>query len=217
MYFYYQLGILMKRFLLSMAFLVVAAPVFADNAPTLTADQCKNFSTVSAAIGGMTDSQIAKMKAVCDPKSDSIKIEDVKISELGDSAKNIGLAIGLAIGETAKQLNVAANDFVKSPAGMITVGIIIAKLFAGPVFKFFICILGLIIASKIYFFMISRIFSKKYVYESKPVLWGLYNKRIKLDTTYTKFDDLDGDSQAVIICGTIAYTIIAIVFLCNAV
>ena len=40
----------------------------------------------------------------------------------------IGKGIGLAIGETAKVLNTEVNAFIKTPAGMITVGLIAYKI-----------------------------------------------------------------------------------------
>ena len=40
----------------------------------------------------------------------------------------IGKGIGLAIGETAKVLNTEVNAFIKTPAGMITVGLIAYKV-----------------------------------------------------------------------------------------
>jgi hypothetical protein len=40
----------------------------------------------------------------------------------------VGKAIGLAIAETAKQLNTEVNAFIKTPAGMIAVGLIAYKI-----------------------------------------------------------------------------------------
>lgn len=71
----------------------------------------------------LTQAQINAVQASLQNKQAITTVETVK-SLLTPEAASIGREIGVAVGETAKALNVAVNDFVDSPAGMVTVGLI---------------------------------------------------------------------------------------------
>ncbi len=78
----------------------------------------------------------------------------------------IGKGIGLAIGETAKVLNTEVNAFVKTPAGMITVGLITYKVIGQDIKRivlgipFWMIVTTLIILSFRRFHMTERVVIK---------------------------------------------------------
>jgi hypothetical protein len=64
-----------------------------------------------------------------------------------DKWADISLKFARALGVAAKELGIAANDFLKTPAGMLTAGVIVFQYMGGPIIHvsigLFILITGL--------------------------------------------------------------------------
>jgi len=74
--------------------------------------------------------------------------------ELADKWANFGIKIGRALSSCAKELNVAVNDFLKTPAGKITFVLIAWKVVATDAYHIFgslvMLVLGWVIFMKFY-------------------------------------------------------------------
>ena len=89
---------------------------------------------------GLSDQQILELKM----QAQKMKSQP-KVVEEAKEWVALGEMIGKAVGSTAKELNVAVNDFVATPAGMFTVAMIAWKVIGREVFRFFFGIMWLII------------------------------------------------------------------------
>lgn len=99
-------------------------------------------------------------------------------------------AIAKAVGDTAKELNIAVNDFIKTDAGKYVVfyagyqllGDDIRKVFVGMLCLFILFPTGMISAWRIFKGGNDDVFC--YKYERVPVLWGLFYKKVVVEKTY---------------------------------
>lgn len=112
--------------------------------------------------------------------SETVRGEAEKWGELGT---NMGKA---AVG-AAREVGVAANEFVSTPLGKITMGIVVYKI-VGKEVVHFATGLGVLV----FFFSLAIYFIRKkpmssVAYEYKPTLFGLYNKKVV--TSYTVDDN----------------------------
>lgn len=153
----------------------------------------------------MTQSQLANLTADCAGKGrssggdslSSVKAVAEHSSEIGEAAKGIAQAIGIA----AKELGIAVNDFLKSPAGTLTVAFIFAKFFGAKILGLLLLPLYTLVARGAW--QRAMIYSAEYTYE--PVLWGLFKRRRIASIKRTAWRDM-GDSQVLLIFGIgIAY------------
>jgi len=105
----------MWKVLLGMSLLVFSFGVFAQvNTNGLTAAQ-----TAELVI------QAEKMKnATADPDA---------IVEVADKWINVGERFGKMMGGAAKEVGMAANDFLQTPVGLLTAGVIVFNYIGGPV------------------------------------------------------------------------------------
>lgn len=122
-----------------------------------------------------------------------------KISAFGLAAKDVAAAIGIA----AKELGVAANDFLATPAGILVAAVVIWKLFAIQ----FIGLIGVVVVNCAAWWMIRRSMVESYDAVEKKRFWGLWTttKRIPV---YCSVKELDGNQG-----GTIVFTAIVAVLL----
>ena len=113
--------------------------------------------------------------------SEHIRTEAEKWAELGSN-------LGKATVSAAKEIGVAANEFVATPIGKITMTAIVFKIVGRDIIKL---VIGLMILIVFISTAIIMLFKKKYYnaeFEYKPVLWGLYQK--KYITSFQNDSDL---------------------------
>ena len=137
-------------------------------------------------ISNMSDTDIINVRRACDsvkkaaPVSDSVKPDDVR--EWAGLAKEFGSAVG----QTAKELGIAVNDFLMTPAGiLITIYLFWSKL--GGI------IIGVPFVVTIWFafFKVWNTFRRTPVaFEHKPVLFGLFNKKYVTEYQYRSSDEI---------------------------
>jgi hypothetical protein len=154
----------MKKLLLILT-LMLSTPVFAQN----TVD-----------VSGLSAAQIAELKkSVIDAKLQ--KDEPTNISAIvrqeagawGDMGANMGKAMVGA----AKEMGVAANDFSQTSLGKVTVGIVVYKIIGRDILKIVVGLAVLILGSSISLYLLFSYRWGKCIYETKPALFGLLNKR----------------------------------------
>lgn len=115
------------------------------------------------------------------PESDKPMLTPDDVKEWGSLAKEFGSAIG----QTAKELGIAVNDFLRTPAGiLITIYLFWSKL-GGIIIgvPFVLCIWFA-------FFKVWNTFRRTpTAYEYKPVLFGLFNKKYITSYEYRDADE----------------------------
>lgn len=79
---------------------------------------------------GLTDQQITALAS----QANSMKTESAdKIVDKVDKYVDIGERIGKMMGGAAKEVGIAVNDFVKTPVGMMTAGLILWNYMGGMI------------------------------------------------------------------------------------
>lgn len=107
-----------------------------------------------------------------------------KISAIGQTAQEIAKAIGAA----AKELGVAANDFLFTPAGLLVLFGIFWKLFMVQA----VGIIGLVIVLWVTRWWFLRILVESYTPVEQKRWWG-YKTVTKQVPTYSTFGNMTGD------------------------
>lgn len=96
----------------------------------------------SAGFKDLTDVQKAEVLKVVADKVTATKAAAISATDLNNPAKlnewvDLGKNIGLAFGGAAHELGIAANDFVKTPVGLITIGLIVWHFMGNMLLHFF--------------------------------------------------------------------------------
>lgn len=115
-------------------------------------------------------------KVVADPAvASSVAPPAKKLSKEGNKYAETATAIGKAIGDAAKGVGVAANEFLRSPAGIILVSILAIKYVGGLLFG------GLVLTMLLggFWKFIQRMMTESIEYETVPMFWGAITVRRK--------------------------------------
>lgn len=99
---------------------------------------CSAMAEVS--LSGLSDAQRAAIEtqaAQMRQENAQKKMPGVPASASVNQWIDVGANLGKALAGAAKEVNVAVNDFVKSPVGMITAGIIIWQFIGGALVHLF--------------------------------------------------------------------------------
>ena len=113
---------------------------------------------------GLTQAQRAKLAAEIESMQEdpSVKFERV------EQYATLGAQIGEAFAETAERLGVAANDFVQTPVGKLTVALIVYKIIGKDVIGFVVGSLFLIVGTIIWLYVFRRMCLVAYIeYDEK--------------------------------------------------
>jgi hypothetical protein len=154
----------MKKLLMVFA-LMFSTAVYAQNSVDVT---------------GLSAAQIAELKkSVIDAKLQ--KDEPTNISAIvrqeagawGDMGANMGKAMVGA----AKEMGVAANDFSQTSLGKVTVGIVVYKIIGRDILKIVVGLVVLILGSSISLYLLFSYRWGEAIYETKPALFGLINRK----------------------------------------
>lgn len=97
------------------------------------------------------------------------------VSQWGGVAKEFAQAIGIA----AKELGIAVNDFLDSPAGYLMAVILMVK-YAGAL------VIGIpytLFSGLCLYWVLNKLRTKEITYEYRSALWGLFEYRRKLKVT----------------------------------
>jgi len=163
------------------AFAAACALLFSAGAMAQTADTRGLTEAQKADI----DLQIAKMKA------DTVKgvvNPDVNLSATvrkeAEAWGEMGANMGRAVVGAAKEVGVAANEFAATPLGKVTVGVVVYKVIGKDV-------LGVVIGSLLVLFgsilgayvLIKYRWGSSYKYDYKPFLWGMWQRKVVIETS----------------------------------
>lgn len=109
----------------------------------------------------------------------------------------IGNSIGVAIGATAKQLNVEANAFAQTPLGKFTMFLIAWKFFGEDILSLVVSVSILLIGIK----LLHGVFRQRYtyIYEYVPYFWGAFSvQRIKEKLEVQQGERTDSENSVVV-------------------
>lgn len=163
----------MKKLIIALASILLMATASAQetvDVSKLTAEQKATLQKTAEQMQG----QPGNISAVA-------REETEKWAELGG---NMGKA---AVG-AAKEIGMAANEFVGTPLGKVTMAVVIYKVIGRDVIGIFVGSLVLVFfLSTGVFLLRSKKLKGKIEYEYKPAFFGLYNKR------YVKGGEIDED------------------------
>lgn len=160
-------------------------------------------------ISNMSDTDIINVRRACDsvkkaaPVSDSVKPDDVR--EWAGLAKEFGSAVG----QTAKELGIAVNDFLMTPAGiLITIYLFWSKL--GGIIIGVPFLIGIWYA---YYRVCDMYRRTPLETEVRPALFGLINKTVVTKYRYATQDEwiwfpIVGAIVVIAISATVICTII---------
>src|SRR5690606_10910321 len=120
--------------------------------------------------------EIAAILSACRSKTSSINITPQNAESWANASQGFAKAIGVA----AKELGVATNDFLNSPAGYLLAAILIVNFVGNIIFG-----VPVPLASLVFMWILFKyLWTKSKDYENVPVLWGFWSIRKAKVTKY---------------------------------
>jgi hypothetical protein len=195
----------MTRFLAIFALIlsVIATPVLAARSETITVDTSK-----------LTQAQVDSLQRMVEStKSPDAQITE-NISRLATWGTDLAVAsegFAKALGVAARELGIAANDFLATDAGRLTAAIIIWKVLGKSLVALVIGTLLLVISIGFYFNVVQRCMVSEYTYKPRSLLFGLikYEKAVPV---YKREPDWDAWVVSTIALGMAVGASLAIMF-----
>lgn len=84
---------------------------------------------------GLPETIQKQLELECEKAMDEMSVvEETKKAEQLSAYAEVAVQVARALGVAAQELGVAVNDFLKSPAGLLTAGVIIFKVFGPLIF-----------------------------------------------------------------------------------
>ncbi len=160
----------MKRLILALCAFLFMASAFAGATTTITQI---DVSKLTAEQRASLLSAAAKMEAQPDANpgfSETMRKEVEKWGELGTG-------MGRAAVNAAKEVGVATNEFVQTPLGKVTMGVVLYKVMGHEILRFAVCMLLITIFLPLGIFFITKRHGDV-EYEYVPVFRGMWNKRV---------------------------------------
>ena len=132
-----------------------------------------SFNCNSLDVSKMSENDIINVRRACEsakgstPISTDIKPEDVR--EWATLAQDFGTAVGA----TAKELGIAVNEFLVTPAGIL----LTVYLFWSKLGGIIVGVPFIILIWTVYLKILSNYRRTPTDFEIRPVLWGMFNKK----------------------------------------
>ena len=193
---------LTSRLLLVLALtLGLALPAFAQTVPV---NPCED---LAEATRGKSSQAIDVILQSCRKGSENsiVKVPDAEeFSEWAQASKGFAEALGIA----AKELGIAVNDFLASPAGILLAFILLLNYAGGAVIGLPFTIFTLILL----WTLVRRLSIASIEYETVPVFWGFTTVRRK---KVTKFTSIDDDNALILTVATIVMVILNLIVWLN--
>lgn len=159
----------MFRSLIFAAALLFAVPSFAQEK-----NPCANLAEATRDLSSM---QVQTLLESCRDSASAAKISELaspeKASQWAEAAKGFSEAIGIA----AKELGIAANDFLDSPAGYLLAIILLFNYAGDTILSIFVGLPFSLLTLYGWFYIVRAAARTDVKYEFVPVLWGLFRRR----------------------------------------
>ena len=201
----------MFRKILALAVLAVSVSTFA--------------STTNVDVKGLSEAQIAEIKAIAAKKvaetaaaqgGGSLNTQDLASSVTfaatwGQQAAMAAEGFAKAMGIAAKELNIAINDFLTTPAGMITAGLVIWKVAGASIAQLFFGLIILAVGLSFVRFLYHRLFTAGFETKEYSHFGGLF-RGTKQIRKIKSFSDLKTDGEWFVFCVMIGVAVITLLF-----
>jgi len=156
--------------------LLVSTPVLAQ---TNVANPCANIPEATRGLGMQETQTLLESCRVSLSAVDRIATPE-NAAKWSDAAKGFASALGTA----AKELGVATNDFLNSPAGYLLAAILLFNYAGGAIIGFPFSIFSLLF----WWHINRRTMTKAVAYEYVPYLWGAFRIKRVTSTNVEKTD-----------------------------
>lgn len=147
-------------------------------------------------VSKLTDEQKAQINAITtspqkkdDVKKDTaISISPSTLKNWGDNLASAAEGFARAIGIAAHELNIEVNNFASSPVGMLTIGIVLMKLFGSSLFGIIFTLIGMFVLIRTCDALIKYASYEKVTtkIQKKAILWGLIPEREVIKTSFNR-------------------------------
>lgn len=176
---------------------------------------------------GLTEAQVAEIKAIAakkvaetaaaaakpgsDVTPEKVTAGVTLAATWGTQASAAAEGFARAMGIAAKELNITINDFLKSPAGILTAGLIIWKMAGAAILHAMYGAIVLVVGLTMIRIIYTRLFTKGYEKVEYKRLWGLWSgtKMVRVPKT---FQDLHNDGEWLAFWVMIIMTVVVMVF-----
>lgn len=136
---------------------------------------------------GLTESQVAELNSQAAQIRDGAQTPQAQAEKISTYVE-IGKGIGAGIGSAAKELNVAVNDFAKTPVGQVTMALIVWKVAGAKIIGIIIGLLWCIFGFATWLYAFNKVCFPKDIHEEFDKETG---KRLSRRVVQS---DLDSDS-----------------------
>ena len=172
---------MIKNFL-AICFIVLS---FGSNAQTI------NTENLSPEQISELNQRIEEMKKVQPNVSEKVRTEV-------EAWTNLGQNIGRATVGAAREIGVAANEFVQTPIGIVTTVVVVYKLVGRDILKTFIGLFIFLFGTGFGMYHFRRRYNRQYEY--KPILFGAFQRKKVVSENYDDPEDGDRMIGFVAIC-----------------
>ena len=131
-------------------------------------------------------------------KQEETKIVPTKLEEWS----NFGKTFAIALKETCTVLNVEVNNFIKTPVGMMTAGIIFYKFVGKDIVHIFLTFI-------VFGFLFTCLFFSFYIFHVPKKIVTLSENKVKTISYIQRFDFKSGESR---VCSATTHAVIFIIF-----
>lgn len=160
--------------ILSVALLLASVPAFAQSpqAP----NPCANIAEATRNLSQQATATLLESCRTVAPTAVEKLADPVQANKWSEAAKGFAQALGIA----AKELGIAANDFLDSPAGYLLAAILLFNYAGGAIIGFPFTIFSMCF----WWYVVRRITTTKIEYENVPMFWGALTIRRKKLVAY---------------------------------
>lgn len=127
-------------------------------------------------ISKLTDQDIINVRRACDSVREQTVDETIKPEDVREWA-TLAQDFGTAVGSAARELGIAVNEFLVTPAGVL----LTVYLFWSKLGGIFIGIPFIILIWTVYLRFMSNYKKTPTKFEVRPVLWGMFNRKYAVE------------------------------------
>jgi hypothetical protein len=142
------------RYILGLILIALALSASASHASTSRYFDTDGLTEVEAA---EIQKQIALRRESAKKKDQLIDVSNPPSSEKLNVWVDAGVQLGKGLAAVAKELGVAANDFVKTPVGKLTAAVILYKFMGKDLIKLIVGLLFMAVSGSVWIYMVRRI------------------------------------------------------------
>jgi hypothetical protein len=139
-------------------------------------------------VASMSPQQRLELQAQLDHANKPI---EVRVREEAAQWADLGANVGRALIGAAKELGIAANEFSQTGLGKCVVALVVVKLLGGTLAHLAAAVLVMLLGSTFFWYVHRRILLLP-KYNTVPVLWGLWHRRVVV--SYGENDSPNRDS-----------------------